>query len=141
MKTEYNKQYRLLGINDEATDCTLCGRKELKQVWWLENTQTQEVFHVGCDCARKLLKIAAKELKLWQKQEVAEQTKAAWLLLKDTPERIAVRNAVSDPANSPAVIGIKARLAIVNPLLDAYETIKEDVLRKFPAAEKHRLHA
>lgn len=49
------KKYKVNGCTDETTTCELCGKKNLKRVVSLENIDTNEEIHVGCDCAGKLL--------------------------------------------------------------------------------------
>lgn len=54
------KRYALKGINDEATECSVCGKVELKRVMWLvaldsDGNATSEAFHCGTTCGAKLL--------------------------------------------------------------------------------------
>lgn len=52
--------YRLHGINDEASECSLCGRNGLKKVAWLseldaDGNEITEAGAYGTDCAGQLL--------------------------------------------------------------------------------------
>ena len=47
--------YQILGINDDESYCTLCGKVALKRVVWMENTETNEINCYGTCCAAKLV--------------------------------------------------------------------------------------
>jgi hypothetical protein len=54
------KRYALKGINDDRTECTVCGKVELKRVMWLveldaEGTEIGDAFHCGTTCGAKLM--------------------------------------------------------------------------------------
>ena len=44
-------RYRVLAVNDDRDFCECCGRQRLKQVVWIEDTETQEIKHFGTTCA------------------------------------------------------------------------------------------
>ncbi|EKY4113655.1 TPA: hypothetical protein ACGW3M_001005 [Pseudomonas aeruginosa] len=44
-------RYKLLGINDDKSFCECCGKKGLKKVVWIEDTETGEIRHFGTTCA------------------------------------------------------------------------------------------
>lgn len=57
---QMSKRYGLKGINDEAQECVVCGRVELKRVMWLveldsDGNEVSDVFHVGTTCGARLL--------------------------------------------------------------------------------------
>jgi len=52
--------YGLKAINDEATECEVCGKVELKRVMWIveldtDNNEQGNPFAVGTTCGAKLL--------------------------------------------------------------------------------------
>ena len=44
-------RYKVLAVNDDRDFCECCGRQGLKQVVWIEDTETQEIKHFGTTCA------------------------------------------------------------------------------------------
>jgi hypothetical protein len=44
-------RFKVVGVNDERDHCECCGRKGLKRVVWIEDTETNEVRHFGTTCA------------------------------------------------------------------------------------------
>lgn len=55
------RRYRLLGINDDETTCTVCGKVELKRVMWLQELDPDggllgDPFWCGTTCGAKLLR-------------------------------------------------------------------------------------
>ncbi|QRE00468.1 hypothetical protein [Burkholderia phage BCSR52] len=46
-----SKRYIVRGVNDDKDFCECCGRKGLKRVVWIEDTETQEMKHFGTTCA------------------------------------------------------------------------------------------
>jgi hypothetical protein len=54
------KRYALKGINDDAHECAVCGKVELRRVMWLveldaDGNEASEPFHCGTTCGAKLL--------------------------------------------------------------------------------------
>ena len=55
------KRYGLKGINDEATECSVCGKVELRRVMWLveldpvDGNELGDAFPVGTTCGAKML--------------------------------------------------------------------------------------
>lgn len=49
--TEMASRYKVLAVNDDRDFCECCGRQGLKQVVWIEDTETQEIKHFGTTCA------------------------------------------------------------------------------------------
>lgn len=54
------KRYALKGINDDRSECVVCGKVELKRVMWLveldaEGTEVGDAFHCGTTCGAKLM--------------------------------------------------------------------------------------
>ncbi len=54
------RKYALKGINDEATECTICGKIELKRVMWLveldaDGNEIGNAFHCGTTCGANLM--------------------------------------------------------------------------------------
>ena len=49
------RRYRFLGINDEQSVCSCCGKKGLKRVVWLLDLECDDVAHYGTTCAAFLL--------------------------------------------------------------------------------------
>lgn len=48
-----NTRYKILGINDDKSECQCCGKQGLQKVVWIEDTETGDVGHFGCVCACK----------------------------------------------------------------------------------------
>ena len=44
-------RYKVLAVNDEKDYCECCGRKGLKRVVFIEDTDTNEIKHFGTTCA------------------------------------------------------------------------------------------
>lgn len=44
-------RFQVVGINDERDYCECCGKKGLKRVVWVRDTETDEVKHFGTTCA------------------------------------------------------------------------------------------
>ena len=77
------KRYALKGINDDAHECAVCGKVELRRVMWLveldaDGSEVGEPFHCGTTCGAKLLgythsKVATKVKNfpglVWAKRE------------------------------------------------------------------------
>jgi hypothetical protein len=74
-------RFNFLGINDDKSFCECCGRQGLKQVVWVEDTETGEIKHFGTTCANQpakgfnIKKEIAAELRsiAWKKSEAARQ--------------------------------------------------------------------
>lgn len=54
------KQYACVAINDECSECSVCGRVELKRVMWLvtldaEGNKDSDAFPVGTSCGATML--------------------------------------------------------------------------------------
>lgn len=49
-------RYKVLAVNDDRDFCECCGRQRLKQVVWIEDTETQEIKHFGTTCAASPVK-------------------------------------------------------------------------------------
>jgi hypothetical protein len=54
------KRYALKGINDDQTECSVCGKVELNRVMWLveldeEGNEISEPFFCGTTCGAKLM--------------------------------------------------------------------------------------
>lgn len=45
------KRFKVLGVNDDDDTCECCGKKGLKKVVWIEDTETGSVQHFGLICA------------------------------------------------------------------------------------------
>lgn len=44
-------RYQVLAVNDEKDFCECCGKKGLKRVVFIEDTETNEIKHFGTTCA------------------------------------------------------------------------------------------
>jgi len=60
--------YRVLGTNEDETFCSVCGKKDLSRVVWLESDRG-EILHCGVNCASKLTK--------WSQAKINGQIKNA----------------------------------------------------------------
>lgn len=54
--TAAENRYSYLGTNDDESNCSCCGKTNLKRVVWLRDTTTEQVLFVGVDCAALLLR-------------------------------------------------------------------------------------
>ena len=45
------ERYKVLAVTDDRDFCECCGRKGLKKVVWIEDTETHEIKHFGTTCA------------------------------------------------------------------------------------------
>ena len=50
MSTATNR-FKVLGVNDEQTECCCCGKTGLKRVVWIEDTEAGDIRHFGTSCA------------------------------------------------------------------------------------------
>lgn len=62
------KKYALKGINDDQTECAICGKTELRRVMWIveldaDGSEIGEPFHCGTTCGSKLLNRTAPQLR------------------------------------------------------------------------------
>jgi hypothetical protein len=79
MTTE--KQYSLIAVNEDATQCEYCGKTHLQRVMWIkENGTDDDAFPVGTTCGAKLLKKTASKINtiirgfsynIWSQKQVA----------------------------------------------------------------------
>ncbi|QOV06318.1 hypothetical protein CPT_Maja_098 [Burkholderia phage Maja] len=51
-----SKRYIVRGVNDDRDFCECCGKKGLKRVVWIEDTETSEIKHFGTTCAAQPVK-------------------------------------------------------------------------------------
>ncbi|ABL96747.1 hypothetical protein BcepF1.016 [Burkholderia phage BcepF1] len=51
-----SNRYIVKGVNDERDFCECCGKKGLKRVVWIEDTETGEIKHFGTTCAAQPVK-------------------------------------------------------------------------------------
>ena len=79
MTTE--KQYSLIAVNEDATQCEYCGKTHLQRVMWIkENGTDDDAFPVGTTCGAKLLKKTASKINtiirgfshnIWNQKQIA----------------------------------------------------------------------
>jgi predicted metal-binding protein len=48
-----DKRYQVVGVNDENDYCECFGKKNLKRVVWINDTESGEVKHFGTTCATR----------------------------------------------------------------------------------------
>lgn len=86
MENDYNKRYKYLGTNDHKNECNLCGKKDLKKVIWLEDTEEDFISHYGVSCGAKLKAQSTKEFREWMKEEQikSDKEKCKELFLQNT---------------------------------------------------------
>lgn len=72
-------RYKILGINDDESTCSCCGKQYLKKVVWIEDTETGVIEHFGVICALKPAKcfgLTKEDLKFhertWKAKEAAK---------------------------------------------------------------------
>ena len=61
------KRYGLKAINDEASECQVCNKTNLKRVMWIVELDTDgnaigDVFNCGTTCGAKMLKITTSQV-------------------------------------------------------------------------------
>jgi hypothetical protein len=44
-------RFQVIGVNDDRDFCECCGKKGLKRVVWINDTETGEIKHFGTTCA------------------------------------------------------------------------------------------
>jgi len=73
------KKYACVAINDEATDCSICGRKELKRVMWLVDVDEDgEPFPVGTSCGATMLEYTQSKINTFANNFAHEVWKIRW---------------------------------------------------------------
>lgn len=89
-------KFRLLGVNDDASTCTLCGRTNLKRVAWLapldaDGNEDGEAMAYGTDCAGNLLlgSKTAGNTKVVRTRGEALSLARRWLVAGHSPEAVA----------------------------------------------------
>lgn len=71
-------KYKVLGVGDDVTECSCCGRQGLKRTVALEVLECGEVIRVGVDCASILLSRTGKSrsaASIKNEAEAAERAK------------------------------------------------------------------
>jgi hypothetical protein len=56
VSVRHTNRFQVVGINDERDYCECCGKKGLKRVVWVRDTETDEVKHFGTTCANAPVK-------------------------------------------------------------------------------------
>lgn len=129
-----DRTFKLLGINDDASSCSVCGRQELKSVHWLEHLETGEVFSAGSSCGPRLLRCTSKEFRAFVSAEVTAQEKAAQAWFEARPSVAAYRAALAEE-NKARTFGL-ARLNRLQPFIDATRADELEAARLFPLNKK-----
>lgn len=62
------KRYALKGVNDDESECSVCGKVELKRVMWLveldsDGNPVGDAFHCGTTCGAKLMGYSQSKLR------------------------------------------------------------------------------
>lgn len=122
--------FRLLGINDDETNCAVCGRVDLKAVHWLENKATGEVFPAGSSCGPKLLRCTKAEFRSFVSEETKAQETAAraWFNARPSVKALAAAIAAENAAKTSGL----ARIARLQPLIDAENADRNEAAKLFP---------
>lgn len=63
-------RFEVVGINDERDYCECCGKKGLRRVVWVRDTETDEVKHFGTTCV--LSPVKGFELKNEVKRAISD---------------------------------------------------------------------
>ena len=81
-------KYNVLGITDELDYCEVCGKRGLKRVVVLQNCETGEEIHAGCDCAGYLLngKKTASNTRVTTEHAMIVERARGYLVNGHTPE-------------------------------------------------------
>lgn len=132
MSTATETRYRLLGINDDESTCTLCGRKELKAVYWLEDLTNGDVFHVGRTCGPRLLKCTSAAFRSFEKDETKRQRAEAQTWIRTQPAALAYR-AKLEELNATKLMG-KERMDVITPFVTATNVLQEQARKLWPLA-------
>ncbi len=126
------KQYKILGINDDATYCTLCNKQELKRVVWLKNNETGEIFPYGTTCAAKLLRITVKEFKTQLNDREKYLQKLTRRIYRRSKQVKAERKAVEYcNENRDIFPDIKTRMEYLFPYITETRLLKEKIKEKY----------
>ena len=130
------KTFKLLGINDDESTCQVCGRSELKAVYWLENRETGEQIHVGRTCGPRLLRCTSGEFKAFETAERVAADKAAQTWFSGRASVKAYRAELERLNNGPRKT-FAERLETLTPLGEAVKADREEAKRLFPLCTKY----
>ena len=70
-------RFKILGINDDKSTCSCCGKQGLKKVVWIEDTETGSLDHFGVICALKPSKCFGLTKADFREHELVWKTKEA----------------------------------------------------------------
>jgi hypothetical protein len=129
------KRYKILGINDDQEHCDLCGKKHLKQVVWIEDQESFQVFATGTTCAAKLQKISVKDQKALEKQFEIDRKASIKAEIKPYQKAYdeVVRNAPSTSFDANHKASLKDRLVFIDnhPDTISYNAKRKEMSEKY----------
>jgi len=96
-----NKRYALKGINDDATECSICGKVELQRVMWLveidaDGNECGEAFNCGTTCGARMLKSTRSKLNTAIKNYQGKVAQMRYSLEARHPAYIKVQQIIKD---------------------------------------------
>lgn len=121
--------WTIIGINDDQDTCDCCGKKNLKKVVWMENTDTHETAAFGTTCATRAKKVTVKVQKEDEKAFVEACKTTAFEELKPfTSLRDAAMAAAPNHLTDKSLT-LKDRLNWINnePRIKAYRAKVEEL--------------
>lgn len=119
------KKYALKGINDDQTECAICGKTELRRVMWIveldpDGSEIGEPFNCGTTCGSKLLNRTAPQLR----KEIENYPKSVYMRRHEMKIERANQLGREEIDNQLAGLTFKERIA--HPLYKELTRIWED---------------
>jgi ribosome-binding protein aMBF1 (putative translation factor) len=118
---------KILGLTDEITTCSCCGRTGLKCTVAIETEG--EVVYYGRTCATRHTGKSAKAINKEVKNALEERKKAARREFESTPEYVAYEAAIAQE-NANKTLGAE-RLARLRVFNDALAARSQEIRAKF----------
>ena len=124
------KRYALKGINDDAADCTCCGKPHLKRVLWIveldqDGAELSDPFPCGSTCGAKMLGYTTAKLKTKVNNfEHETKKKRDWLEYNHPATKQADK--LREQLNSLKIMGAaRFQHPLFKQLLELQQTAKE----------------
>jgi len=126
-----NKRFIIKGINDDRDFCMCCGRKGLKRVVWIEDTESGEIKHFGTTCAVSPIKgfgIVKEDLREsihdWEFIERVTNSKVWKLIPKE------FKRAIYEPHPIIKDSQVMARIELTQEGIELRDKIRPDILKE-----------
>ena len=126
--------YKNLGITDEVTDCSCCGKQNLKCTVAFEIEETGEIVYYGRTCASRNTgrpsKVINTEARSAYNQRHIEATR---IYHESIPYRVQTQiiNKLNELDRMREPGWIKIRLQVLKPVGAACHELKEDLIKRY----------